>query len=426
MNLANFLKQHRESGDIGLIVQGFQCSPYYYDSTGLDVLVKELLNIFLDRYSNTRKKILNQNTNGGLQKMNKKQNKESDKKISYCVEFKQTLNNILALLGYEFSHCLFALMGMKRLLITFIQKIDESTTYEDIKYITTIVKNIYVMKNCTICIVDDSFESKFYVVPTDTISMDQDITTNITPYFTNLLKYIHLETVNNNAITFPSFKKMIKTELINLSEHTVFNEITIDNIEQMCIQLGKFKTCYNGYFFKIWELLFRETYSDVIENKSIYPSFDESTSVIYSPFIEYLNNRYKSCDIKINKYMNMFSNYFVKVYNDTLKCFVDDDYIDVKITAQCYSHMANIAFNLFIVMTDEIAKNQNSCMFFGKSTRIQFIQLFHALQECCPRLYEYSESQLSVLHFILLQKNVLLQSVSILKDDDDIGPKKKK
>ena len=78
---------------------------------------------------------------------------------------------------------------------------------------------------------------------------------------------------------------------------------------------------------------------------------------------------------------------------------------------------ANICVNLYVNMAKKLSNSQLLFATFGKSTRIQFMQILQAVMDCTPRLYKFNESQLAVLHFILMNDKTFQSSVEAWKSE---------
>ena len=170
--------------------------------------------------------------------------------------------------------------------------------------------------------------------------------------------------------------------------------------------------CYDKSFIKMFEILYKESFADI----------PHELWSAYKPHIKYVENELK-LDIKCSKFLTNFNKYYHKVYDETLKSVMEvippDDVLKIDITDKMYELMSDITFNLYVNISKKIACNQLTYAYFGKSTRIQFIQMFQALMDCSPRLYTFSKSQRMTLHYILLSKKVINDSISIANEMDE-------
>lgn len=91
-----------------------------------------------------------------------------------------------------------------------------------------------------------------------------------------------------------------------------------------------------------------------------------------------------------------------------------NDLVDVKITESFCSSIANVTLNFFIQLSLMIAKIQKKEAQFGKSNRIQFIQIIIAMMCCTSRTLDYTDSQEEAIHYALLSEKVLTESYKYL------------
>lgn len=409
-----FTKFENNSNELNIILRGFENSPYYCNNLNLNNLFKDLVNIFIenDKSVLSNKDYLNVLT-GGLRTCVSKKNKDNTKKdddksnktITFSSDLKIILNNIIGLIGYEFATSLITIMSFPKLIENNIKAIKEAETYKDIGKILTTIINIYKLHNSSVFKTKEPFEK----------------------IFESLYSLIdnRINTEQNTSIK--NDKEYIITELKKLYKHTKFDNVYIKTIDNLCINLEKVKPCYDGYFIKIWELLFKETYADYYEYDNIYPRFDKDTNKLMIPYIEIMQEHIKSISnntvnmyMSLTKYMSQLDSYFNKIYRDITSCIKKDDnhVLNVIISDQFYEHLSAISINLIIVLAKNIVISQSFLKNISNATRLQFIQIFNGLRCCVPSLLTYNESQLYVLHYILLTNHVLLQSNNVMNNKE--------
>lgn len=407
-------KFENNSNELNIILRGFENSPYYCNNLNLNNLFKDLVNIFIenDKSLLSNKDYLNILT-GGLRTCVSKKNKDNTKKdddknnktITFSSDLKIILNNIVGLIGYEFATSLITIMGFPKLIENNIKAIKEAETYKDIGKLLTTIVNIYRLHNSSVFKTKEPFEK----------------------IFESLYSLIdnRINTEQNTSIK--NDKEYIIIELKKLYKHTKFDNVYIKTIDNLCINLEKVKPCYDGYFIKIWELLFKETYADYYEYENIYPKFNKDTNKLIIPYIEIMQEYIKSISnntinmfMSLTKYMSQLDSYFNKIYRDITSCIKNDDkhMLNVIISDQFYEHLSAISINLIIVLAKNIVISQSFLKNISNATRLQFIQIFNGLRCCVPSLITYNESQLYVLHYILLTNHVLLQSNNVLNNKE--------
>lgn len=426
MDLKHFITVHKTNDTLDSIVDGFEKSSFVEPNSDISSLVKSILNNLITSEESDKQRIYTQLQSGGLAgPKSKTTKKETSKKQSYCTEFNQMISNILGLLGSEFSKYLFIYMGIKHLIAKEIELISNAQDYDTILRHVIYIKNFMNLGDyedytnldsnnespididasfydrCNVRMVRDSlYERQNY--------LEMEVKLNQKNLFFNqLIKNIRLLIKSENVLSFESDRAEWTAMLHDMLKNTTLRTYVINNIDDLCMNLSNKNLGYDKSFIKMFEILYKESFADI--------PFELWDS--YKPHIIFIENELK-LDIKSSKYLASFNSYFHKIYEETLKSvsevFDRKDILQVKITNAMYELLSDITFNLFVNISKKIANNQITQAYFGKSTRIQFIQMFQAVNECCPRLSSFSRSQRMMLHYILLSHKVLVESVQNL------------
>ena len=334
--------------------------------------------------------------------------------------------NILGLLGSEFSKYLIVLFGAKQMIKREIQSISEAQNYE------TILKHVINIKNFInlgdfddYAKLDETFEPPIdireefydkYCQPIASSSNEEqnyyqlEVKTNRKLLvFNQLINEIKQLIKSENVLSFEDDRDEWCAMLNELLDNMILKTYYVNNIDELCLSLGPWNICYDKSFLKMFEILYKESFADI--------PYELWSS--YKPHIRYIENELK-LDIKCSKYLTSFNKYYHKIYDETLKSVCEKlntangDILNISITDEMYELLSDVTFNLFVNISKKIANNQLTYAYFGKSTRIQFIQMFQALMDCSPRLYLFTESQRMVLHYILLSKKVIKESIQII------------
>ena len=145
------------------------------------------------------------------------------------------------------------------------------------------------------------------------------------------------------------------------------------------------------------------------------------------PYVQYMRN-VLGMDIKYEKYIDGFVKYYNKMFVETMQSINEKinkkSVLNIIVTNKCYNMLAHITFNMFVSLAKHIANNQVTLIFFGKSTRIQFIQVLQALLDCTPHNMHFSCTQRMMIHYILMSRKALHESAKsfdetakLVKDD---------
>ena len=434
MDLKQFIQTHKNNGTLDGIKDGFEKSAFVEPNNDISALIKAILNTLLADEDGDKQKIYNQLQSGGLAGA-KSSKIEISKKQSFCTEFNQMVINIQGLIGTEFSKYLFVLMGAKQMIKQEISEIAKAQDY------TSILKHVINIKNFMSLgdisdysntenikslqdslsnseppiDIDDEFYNKFYSEQDDNynpnyleIEVKSNKKNNI---FNQLISEIKKLIKSENVLSFENDRQEWCEMLEEMLSHLIMTSYTINTIDELCLNLTGIDICYDKSFIKMFEILYKESFADI--PYELWPT--------YKPHIQYIEKELK-LDIKCNKYLNNFNKYFHKIHDETLKSVVEkisqEDILKINITDKMYEQLSDVVFNLYINISKKIACNQLTYAYFGKSTRIQFIQLFQALMDCSPRLYMFSKSQRMILHYVLLSKKVINESIKIVEEID--------
>lgn len=416
MNLVEFITIHQEAGTIEYIRQGYQRSQFISPMPELAQLMKVILSKLLK--DSDRQKIYNQLQSGGLPTNISAQSKtDTGKRQSFCAEFSIMINNIVGLLGFELSKYLMLLFGIKHFMNKILKEINTCTTYEDIGTYINYLRNIFLLgtNNTTtsnpIGLNTDFDMTKYSSILNGSIPIKGGVNyfnmnVNITPgeaIFTWMLKYIDSHIKNENVISFNEDRSMFYGIIADMIDHLQLNTYVVTDVNELIINLGRFNVCYDKSFIKMFELLYQEGFSD------IPPELRRN----YKPHVVYVENDLDH-EIKCDKHLIALNKYFRDIYDNTLKCVMEtmgNEYLTIDVSDDVYDMLANITLNLFVCMCRKIYNNQLIYGFFGKSTRIQFIQVFQAFMDCVPRYYTLSKSQRTVVHYILLSDKIISESI---------------
>jgi hypothetical protein len=442
MDLREFLNVHISNNTIGNIIEGVGQSTFADTNINIYELVKNILSKLL--MSNEKQRIYNQLQSGGIVVPAVKKN-ETDKKQSYCTDFNLILNNLLALLGYEFSKYLMYLSTLKHHIKKITLMLKNSSSYEEILYLITCMENIYKLGESSLTgeslMIGKEFDYKKYILtsdkyttsdfifqtespmkrpsfsgielvsPSNEIAYQQNVSSqNGKNIFSQLKTKLDIVIKSGSIINFEKDKELWLNMFDEMISCTSFQGYIINTIDELCINLGNFDVGYDGSFLKLFDMLYRENYTDIPRDY-----VEPKIYLKVLPHITYLKElEIGSCDI----YLNALNKYFRKIYNETYKSLSSVsstiEVFKIDVTDNMYEYLSHISLNLFVQITRNIANNQVIQTCFGKSTRIQFIQILTAVHGCLPKLQSFTESQKNTLHYFLLSKKTLQESFNIM------------
>lgn len=416
MNLVDFFTQHQRSGTIRCINQGFQKSRYAPSCPDVAGIMKMILNQLL--VDADRSKVYNQLQSGGLPANISSQSKtDTCKKQSFCTEFTMMVSNLVGLVGFELSKYLMAIFGMKHFMKLMLDEISTSTSYEAIGMYVNYIRNMFALGSNNVTVsnpftLGEGFDiEKYSTMINNTIPSKGGVSyfemnVNVSPaeaIFTWMLKYIDTNIRNDNVISFNDDKNMIYSVIADMLDNLKLGVYEVTDINELLINLGKFNVCYDKSIIKMFELLYLEGLCDI----------PAELRRGYKPYVVYIENDLK-LDVKCDKCQANINKYFHEVYEHSLKSVHEvmrGDMLTVNIHDEVYEMLVDVTLNMFVTMCRKIYNNQLVYGFFGKSTRIQFIQVFQALMDSVPRFYTLTKSQRTVIHYVLLSDKIINDSI---------------
>ena len=427
MNIYKIFEKANDLEKKTLLTQGFQRTDFNNSNLSLDSLFKEFINLFVESdksliyaLKDTQLKLNPQN---GIIKNNNvnsedeiKVKKSGDKVITFGSDLKVILNNLVGLMGYEFGTNLLLISMYPTLLKQIIEEVLKAKSYKEIKHYINVICNMYNIGDGKIMEYNNTETDNY----NNTFNFN-NIENVLNNKFREIYSKIDIRIKNNNNINFDNDKQDIYNKLLHIYNNTNYNTYYIKNVDNLCIELGKFKPCYDNYFIKMWELLFKETYCDYYEYENVYPRFEdnieEDKEKIVIPFINLINSYVNKLDKghtiinQIYKHINTLEQYFKLICKKSMMTVNNDmdnnKIIKVVVQEVFYEHLASIFINMLVVLAKNIVISHEYINNMNKFVKLQFIEIFNGLKFSTPTLLTYSESQLMVLHYIIMTKQNL-------------------
>jgi hypothetical protein len=225
--------------------------------------------------------------------------------------------------------------------------------------------------------------------------------------FRGILDEISDQQKNKSMINFERDKQKWICQLKEMFNNIILNEYVVDSVDDLVLNLGPFSVGYDESFIKYFEILYKESFADI----------PRELWIKCKPYTEYL----RLLNIEsVSNYKTNLIRYFKNVYNDTLKSMLEmsTEILNVEITNFMFEYLADITINMFINLAENLATIQTTSFTFGKSTRIQFFQIFNAFLNCSPRLKKFTQAQKNTIHYFLLTNKVLQESNQIFESEN--------
>lgn len=390
----------------------FSSSEFAPDNFDACDMVKELLNALIQQKNigSCESKF----TSSGQVISNSR--KTLDKKQSFCSEFKFMMNNVVALCGFEYADILMSNYGLLCYVKNIIDDIEKSNDLKEIETKIRILQNVFTCP---------TYEWKcdltcFGIKPQKASRQLFDINSSISGEATflkremeDILRYFKDFTERNDISKLELTKAKVVERLTRIYENIEKCKIKVQSLNQLCLNLGqKYSVLYEGYFIKVFEMIFKLGYIETTQNLTM----EQALSWNYHE--KYFDENVKNNDEKTSAYyLASFERYFEEVFKHTLSALKADEdaetqanfeRVEVVLPTDFHAYLAKILFGAFIMLCKQIMSEVLSLEMTGKTTRIQFIQVFQAIISLSHFIIDFSftNEQLKVLFYVLQTEKV--------------------
>lgn len=422
MDLRKFIEFNIKSGFIGDVLTGIENSAFYPEDVDIGTLIK----ILLDLNDADKQQIYSQLQSGGISQTQLEYG-ILKKRLSFCTDFPIMANNILALLGYDFSKSLTGLLTLPRRLKILVDTFENLKTYSDCKRSMQYIYNILSLESRGVPAfkIKDEFDPSKYSLIDESFTMNSNV--GRLAFMNNILAKIDKLISHKNYVLFHKDKHNWKVVLDDLMKNIELNDYVIDSVDELCIILNDFDVGYKGSFIYIFSILYMENFACIPVSMLNSEYVDE-----HKMHVDYAK---KMGLEKYVDYTSSFDRYFKRIYkltedelessSSTKEQTNTQHSLKIVTTTTLYEQLSSITMNLFIQLTKNMAYAQLNQSFFGKSNRVQFIQVITALMACQPRSarliappntppIEFTDSQREAIHYFLLTSKLLNDSYTIL------------
>jgi hypothetical protein len=356
------------------MISGFEKSSFVYIDTSLATFMKDFIS-----------KIINESF--------------PNKKQSFCTGFDQMMINFQGLFGFEFSKQLLIIFGLKKLVYNLIRKIESVNDYRELK---NLISNIHDLLNVGNVFEIDSLDINILENESVVINRFEQLhySNSVEKFFNDLFsvinKYIERKTIVDLEINKKRYSQYFMTLY---SKILIINDYEVSNIDQLCISLGIYDRTYGMSFLKMYDMIYEESLSDCIP-------YRRNSYKPYS-FIQKYN-------LKYDELLENFMLHYNKVFDDTYKIIINDfnqyDIVKIRFSDNFINHLAEIELNIFVNLAQFIADDQLNNIHNNKSSRIHFDEVFSKIIILRPRCTHFSNSQRTVIDYILKNTKELNES----------------
>lgn len=374
-------------------------------------LVKAILTILMGRNA---PKVHTMMLSGAIGTAKRTDVETREKKQSFCSEFKQMIKSLVGIIGFEFSSFLMIHFGTIVMAKRVLNDMKTCKSYKDLSLHVQIMYHLFksVPKSNYKFIAGSSIHPS-----AETNSSKQSRAINfmidneeISEFFENISNALEEHIKSKNITKFDINKDLILNEISQMIDDIQSGSKVIENINDLGMNLGKYSIAYEGSFIKLFETLYRAMYA-------ASPKFNDLSLFYlneYKLHEQYVDDYLKVPDRNSESYIRSFENYFTNIYKTTLSTCLGSEFapdirkMTVSIGFGIYTSLAKIVFSLLIAVAKSITMDCCLSQMNGKTSRVQFQQVFHTICTLPMGIMEsFTESQLVCLHYILSTDKVI-------------------
>jgi hypothetical protein len=382
MNSRKFFTHFIENDKTDIIKNGFQQSQFNCSSIKISDIIKTILLKY--EYGDL-----------GCQQNGMPADKSliESKKMSYCTNFDIIIDNILGLFGYEFcKYILFKINGtilLNKYLNIIKTECNNYSSFEEMlhNFITIFTSMNFKIKD----------QRKFEADCKQTSFYLKHNTILINEIFKGINKDIFTE--RNNIINFNEIKNGSLEILHVIIDNVCTEKVVINTLNELIIEFGNMDVDvgYSGSFIQIATKLYENTpFTDEVLSKY------ELKTKINQSYFQNLNQWFKNM---IERILKLYPN---------ITLIIDDGLIN---------YLINIIVDYFIYLGHNMAILYNITLGFEKASRIHFKTIYNAIMITISKYDDYTPSQKTILHYVLLNRNNIQKSIEMI--DSEINPNEK-
>ena len=372
MDFKYFIEYFIENNRYNEIKNGFQHSSFNNVSLKFSEIVKVILMKYPYSYINCQQ--------NGIPTINQRK----DKKISFCTDFETLIDNLFGLYNFEFSKYILFKLNFHKILINHLKYIDENSNnyYELLKKIKDVLKLYFDNKLVLDVnlfnerIKETAFFSKYQI-----FSLKEIVDVLISD----------LENNQRNMVIFNEIKRETLRILEIIFSSTITEKIVINSIDDLIIDFGNlnFDIVYSGSFIKIAKMMY-----EIDSNNDQFVKKYNLQSLLSPTFIKNIIDHFGNLIIKIN---NLYPNVNIEIDQNVLK------------------KISIVILDWFMYIGELMAQHYDISLSFDKPSRFNFKTILSAIISYLPKNVVLTESQLAVLHYILLSEASIEKSKIMIK-----------
>ena len=348
-------------------------------------------------------------THGGQVTATTKQIAQTDeRKISFCSDFPIMINGIIGLLTFEMSKHLMFNYGAYYLAKCLLENIGEAMSYDELRVISLQLHDLLRDSSTNTC----SFDN------TRPLGVVGGVEKRVDEVFNEVERIIDEGIESGSNSSFEGDRKMIQ----NVVDELIFSisaiTRTITCIDELCFNAGEFNVCNDHSFLKLFELVLRASTIDTHDVSSLQNYIDHTISMKDGNLVSFVDGFNKHFQEMAQKTYNTLMN-DQQLENDIAK-------VHLILKSSLFAELGTVAAVAIVRVCRMIANTRLSYLITdGRSTRIQFFQVFQALLQSTVSLdIDLDRYDLFVLYHSLtssrqMKARVKKQKQLIDKQNDD-------
>lgn len=301
-------------------------------------------------------------THGGQVTATTKQiSKNEEKKISFCSDFPIMINGIIGLLTFEMSKFLMYNYGVYHMAKKLLSQVEEAMSYEELRVIEFQIHDLLRESNTCTCVFDKSRP------------MDIGVgSVKIERIFEEIDKIINDGIESGSNSSFEGDRKIVQNSLDELIYSISIITRSISCIDELCFNAGEFNVCNKHSFLKFFELVLRASTIDTRDISALQNYIDHTISMKDGnlvSFVDYFNKHFQEMSQKV----------FNTLMNDS-DLESDISKVHLVLKNSLFAELGTVAAIAIIRICRMLANTRLSYLITdGRSTRIQFFQVFQSL-----------------------------------------------
>lgn len=315
---------------------------------------------------------------------------KSNRKISYCTNFDIMINNFTTLFIYEMVKYLLIRCNMKDFLQNGIEKI---AVINDFSVFKGFVDDWIKLFSCGSLMIDNK-KMVEQIKPTK---------------FYNKHKCLNINDVKSSILTDLKSTEVlhynaIMTEIVNILriilDASSQKNVTINTINDLLIPDTRFDILYTGSFLrmltKMYDKCDEKKYNDMIIEYEIKKILDNNFKQTIPTWIT----------ANLNKVNNAMSQQ-------------PDNKIAINVNSQFVNYLSEAIIYYYCVWAINLAHSYDIILGFDKTSRVLFKIIYGTIISTTPTFFEYTPSQKTLIHYVLLTDIQLGKSFKTIHDHND-------